>query len=245
MEGTSLITEGLDILSRNGNGDAKIEHLKNSILALKLEELDVDVSSPELMLKDEIALLRSSVDAGVEKIVAATGGSSADGAKLRSLETENKRLRDLLRDAQAELGKGSNPLPPAPPDTGASSGRVVELEAQLKKKDTQLSTQQAEISRLIAASGSSDVTKALEDEIKRLKGQVAALEADNAKAVKDAEARLTARVKEQQEIADKRVAEVENRLEAEKDEMMDAMAQEVEVPAVWRARCLTLSHLCA
>jgi hypothetical protein len=58
---------------------------------------------------------------------------------------------------------------------------------------------------------------------------VAALEQELEKTSQDAEQRLTAKTAELRAQADKRVSEVEERMEAEKEEMMDALAQEVDV----------------
>ena len=220
---TRIVQEGLDIISQNSSVVPKVDKLKKAISDLKLDELDVDVASTQLMLQEELAQLRISIDGGSIK-----GGGGSDTGRVKILEDENKSLRDLLNEAKLELSKGPDAVMPPPPP-GGKSAEVKDLEAQLARKDAQIQSQQSEISKLIAASSAADVTRALEDELKRSKAEVAKLEVELTKTKKDAADQLAAKTKELTELADKRVSEVESRLEAEKDEMMDAMAQEVEV----------------
>jgi kinesin family member C2/C3 len=123
------VQRSLDILgSKSANNDPRVAELKNALLALKLNELEVDVNSPQLMLHDELALLQNYVNLNVGSVlgevhqgssmpipppstnhvhVSAASASSisiaADTEKIRALELENNNLRSLLKEAQSEL----------------------------------------------------------------------------------------------------------------------------------------------
>lgn len=222
-EGIQVIEGGLDTLSHSGSSDPRITQSRKAIEALNLDQIKVDVTSSEVMLRQEIALLQASVDKGLAKVV------GSESSRVKALEEENQSLRELLKSAKAEITRnqgGVVPVVPPPPPSSAPSEdlspRLRDLESKLAIREADIQALQAENSKLIAATSAADVTKALEEKITKL-------EAEIMKARKDADTALAAKIQELTAAADKRVADIESKLESEKDEMMDAMAQEVEV----------------
>lgn len=68
--GVSLVQRSLDLLNTKGNhNDPRIIELKKALLELKLNELDVDVNSSQLMMQEEVTLLRHHVDSEVNKVL--------------------------------------------------------------------------------------------------------------------------------------------------------------------------------
>jgi DNA repair exonuclease SbcCD ATPase subunit len=298
------VSKAIDFLSKSEEGKAK--ELKNALIALKLNDIEVDVSSTQIMLHEELSILRGAAESGVTgsltaiKSVVGYQTSTEDLERIRSLENENSKLRELLKEAQFELTTKpvvvAPPLPPSEPikgkdATGSSeelkavrlnldeksrecdrlakecdgfkreSERLIkevqqatqqqkELTAQLQQsasqtseKDKQLAMQKSQLDKLAVDLGDDSRERALRGEMEAVQrdlqtarsqleaaGQDAAkLQAQLVLINKDAAAKLAVQAAELTAQGDRRVAEAESRLEAEKDEMMEAMAQEVDV----------------
>jgi len=202
-----------------------------------LNDIEVDISSAEVQFSDEMQRLKASIDGS--SFSSSSGSGGADPEALKVLKTENAKLRGLLTEAQAELSKAqTSPSSLFPSQSSSMSTEMEELKSQLrqsealiKQKDEQLQAAQGEIKNLLSAAAANDEEKLLLDEISRVKTEVASLEKQLSDNIKEAEAKLKSKTLELTQIADKRVNEAETRLEAEKEEMMEAMSQEVEVSA--------------
>lgn len=111
------------VILESGRPDAnQLQDLRQSLRNLKLHELEVDVTSAKIPLQQELSMLRSAIENGgvgaaaanVTKNGATNQPPSAETQKLiTSLESENSKLRDLLKEAQRELSMKSNNPPPA------------------------------------------------------------------------------------------------------------------------------------
>jgi chromosome segregation ATPase len=116
---------------------------------------------------------------------------------LKALETENKNLRALLKEAKSSLSQSGNTAPPAPPaassggdtkalenqlrkvqdELEAANARVAQFEATLNTKNSKISSLEEEVSRLRSAAtnsatSGSETAKMLEAEIKKTKAEV-------------------------------------------------------------------------
>lgn len=237
----AVLNEGIELISRH-NSDARISSIKNAISSLNIGELDCDVDSLQILMRQELDIIRQSIDGNVvqaQMSVSSTSApasassvsSSEDIAKLKALEAENSHLRDLLKEAQNSLAKSTTRAPPPPPVVVAPSipDQSAELQANLSRLQGQLLQKESDMS---SVSKSWEVEKAkvsaLQSELAKAKSDISNLEKDLARARREADERLASKTTELTEVANKRVAEAESRLEAEKEEMMDAMAQEVE-----------------
>lgn len=237
--GTTLVKKTLDLVSSSGLKDPRLEELQNGLKSLKLEDLDVDLTSTQISFHEEITLLRSAVNQGIATIEA--GG-----------ELKSPTLTSL-------------PPPPVPPATNVNTATTVEVKEVVKeviKDDPKtlekikalesdnenlrklLKDAQAELAAAIKTSGdlekkleagtkasasaATDATKSLEAELAKATKEIADLNNKLEQVKKEGEDRLAAKVAELTKLADERVSEIETRLETEKDVMMEAMAQEVD-----------------
>lgn len=263
------------------------KEIRNALDALNLNDIQVDVNSTQIMMQEELALLRGATGmAAVPEAApspapvpakraapvppgAANGvTSAADAAKLKKLEEENARLTKELKDAQNKAASAANDVrPPMPPDTAAQDNEIKQLKNELAALKTVQTTQaavgggeikslQTQISELTkqltqkatTISERDSTIDSLNAQLKELgqkaaddkKEMVGKSDLDNAK--KEIVS-LNARIREIEQQAaanlkmrtDELIAKaetdrkaMEERMEAEKDEMMDAMAQEVD-----------------
>lgn len=151
MTSVSLVNKAIDHLNKSGDNDTKAKELRNALAALKLSDIEVDVTSTKVMLYEELALLRGAVDyyeitntSGTKASPATvpansiSAGSAADAARIQALDVENTRLKNLLKEAQAELASAPPPLPApsngAPPAPAAAGGANAEEVKALRKE---------------------------------------------------------------------------------------------------------------
>lgn len=289
-EGEVLINKSVELLASTGrSGDPRIEELKRSLAALKLKDLEVDVSSTQLSLQQELSTLRAAVDNGGVGAVASNGHShhaapaatsERDAEKMRNLETDlrfareqlkaaevdNKSVREQLKAVEADnktvreqLKDTTNRLTAANDSISRANGnaseaaaaeitmlkaQVVSLKKDLGSRDTQIAERDSTITAHLRkiesltaelqskSAAESSTQKALLADVDKAKSDLAQMEAKQVAAAKDWEARYGAKVQEltrANEDKARELQELETRLEAEKEELMDAMAQEVEV----------------
>ena len=102
-----LVNSSLIVLKNEGASTELI----NSLAALDIESLlSVDVKSAQLMMHEEMSILRSAIEngkAGAESLPSTppTGGQDSAASKeaIAQLETENSNLRGLLKELKEEL----------------------------------------------------------------------------------------------------------------------------------------------
>ena len=86
--------------------DPTLSEIKNALLELRLDEIQVDVTSPQLLFAEDLAALRK-LAGGITSSNGSGGGVSSgnggDPERLHSLESENANLRELLQQARMEL----------------------------------------------------------------------------------------------------------------------------------------------
>lgn len=275
-------------MTSTGRGsDPRVEELKRSLGALKLKDIDVDVTSTQLSLQQELSTLRAAVENGGSAPAASNGHgnghtatSERDAERLRNLDTDLKFAREQLKAAEADnksvreqlkvveadnksvreqLKDSTNRLTAANDSISRANGnaseaanaeinmlksQVASLKKDLTSRDTQIAELNATITAHVAkigtltndlqtkAAAGSSKEKALQADVDKARADLAQLEAKNVAVTKEWEARYGAKVQELGRIAEdkaRELQELETRLEAEKEELMDAMAQEVEV----------------
>lgn len=220
------------------------------MIQLDLESLNADVGTFQIMMGDEISLLRNSIDGKAVAAPAApsvgNGANKANDERVRALEADNTKLRGLLKQAQEEISRlqneaSSHVAPPRPPDDSAQvKAEFAAFKAATAKREAELLQQsEAAADAAVARTMDGEVAKVKKDlnavnaELaktkKEMDDKLKAKNAELAKLKKDSDDRYNAKVNQLNEEANRRVAEVETRLEAEKEGMIDAMAQEVEV----------------
>ena len=221
--GISIVKKAVDLIEKDSKSNPRLDELKYALASLKLDEIEIDVQSAQVMMNEELLLLRSSIERGLNGNVLLPPQpppttSVADTTKIKTLESENKELRALLAEAKKDLEANLK-----------KSGKdAIKDNSELAKKDLEIKNLKEEISNLMAAAASVGVQRSLEEEIRTVKVEVAELEKQLERTRKEAEERLAARTAELGAETEKRVREMQTRLEGEKDEMMEAMAQEVE-----------------
>lgn len=184
--GVSLVQRSLDLLNTKGShNDPRVMEIKKAMMELKLNEIEVDVSSTQLMLQDEVSLLRNYVDSSVNKVVGgkqneydvpSTVQNGEDKEKIRSLEGEAAKYKALLRDAQNEINilktsankAASVPVPPpAPLAPSGPTNEEKELRATVAKLESKIIQLEADVKSKNAAVAAKD------EELSRINATVA------------------------------------------------------------------------
>ena len=208
--------------------------------ALKLNELEVDVSSTQIMMHEELSILRGIVDSGVNNVLKtpSSNNNNSDNPRVQTLETENLSLRSLLQEAQNQLASNKTSVANNTGNNSISNenkkiiddlqAKVIHLETQLKDKDSKISAKDDELKILKASSSENATAKGLEIELLRSQKEVSTLKDQLTSMSKDFELKLQTKVKELTVLGDKRVEETQEKAEADKEEMMEALSQEVE-----------------
>lgn len=294
-----LVHKSLELLSNKGNNnDKSVSELYADLESLKLNEIEVDVNSSQILMSEELKLLRKSINDHLSP----HSRSNPDDNEHKSLIDENNNLRSLLLEAKAEIASASQTpnstlvmkdeklierVKALEKQVETQSAQLKVSESKIVEKDRQvqdiLNSQASDSSQLIkelhlkldnlekSNSAKDKELKELESKIAKsssssssLSNELASVEAKlnektneaNDKDVKineltntnkslqseilslqksfdslkkESELTLKNKVKELTELSDKRVKEVTDTLEAEKEVMMDAMSQEVEV----------------
>lgn len=211
----NLVSKTLDVASEVSS-DPTIQSLRKDLKKLKLEDITVDITSTELMMHEEMALLRGAIKGGASVATAVDDvpNDGASSARVKALETENANLRGLLKELKAELnsGKRSGSRSASPVNGDSSSAaEVAELQKELRTKNDIIATQKAELEALQAAvSSNADASSHAIAQTEASKKKIDELKAANAE-------------------LQRRLDEVAAKSTTEKDEFMEAMAQEMEV----------------
>lgn len=239
-----LVNSALIALKNEGASSELI----NALADLNIDNLlSVDVKSSQLMMHEEMALLRSAIESGTHSMASSIAssekfipseGDSASKERVEKLEAENANLKSLLKELKEELVAGNA-------QNQSSSGANEELvslrdstksiEAELKKTQEDLAATKSayeilegEHKALKEAQASlQNGTAASMEEMSSLKAEVATLTTKLENAGKEAE-QSTKNLEKFKLEAEQKAASLEKENEAEKEEMMNAMAQELE-----------------
>jgi outer membrane murein-binding lipoprotein Lpp len=155
----------VDHLNGSDSKDPHVAELKRALEGMKLDDIDVDVNSPQIMMNEEMMLLRASVDRPILELSGSSGSaannnsadkshssgqtSAADAEKLKALEAENKSLRDLLKEAKSSIASQANSIaPPLPPPSGGGSVPDAETLASLREAQQEIETLNSKIAQL-------------------------------------------------------------------------------------------------
>jgi hypothetical protein len=220
---SALVAEAMNLFAKNGASIGELSSIKKSLSELKTKEMDVDVSKWQVIMREEIAKLQANVENSPSV-------QNANSSLVQSLQTEIAKLKKQVKTGGAS---DAPPLPPASngvngPEAEALNRQIRQLKDEITQKDKKIAQQSSEIEAANARSGAS------------ANEQVSMLQTQMKKQKEEAAVTLAAREKELSRLADERVKEVEGRMEQEKDEMMDAMAQEVCGMRV----CLSCRYMC-
>ena len=176
-------------------------------------------------MSNELAALRGSLDGVAPPPPGEPASSSVDRERLAAMEAENRRLQSLVAEAQGQLSAAAAGKKEAEAAKSSWAEEISALNALVQQKDEALTKSEAKL-----AAANAELSEAQ----RRLKA------ADEASAAKDnAEAAGLRKELEQarSELASLRAARdaaaaqvkaLEERLVSEKEELMEAVAQEVE-----------------
>ena len=99
---SDLVAKAVDAM---GGNNPKLLEIQKSFQELNLAEIQVDVTSPQLLFGEDLAVLRKAIGGGVitSSNGSSSGGGGGDSMRVQSLESENANLRELLQQAKTEL----------------------------------------------------------------------------------------------------------------------------------------------
>ena len=96
---SDLVAKAVDAM---GGNSPKLMEIQKSFQELNLDEIQVDVTSPQLLFGEDLVVLRKAVG-GVVMSTTSSGNSGGDSIRVQTLESENANLRELLQQAKTEL----------------------------------------------------------------------------------------------------------------------------------------------
>jgi len=235
--GASLVNKSIDLLSNKDLiNDNKANELKNALLSLKLDEIEVDVNSTQIMMHEELSILRGAIDSN--DIPASNRSSnnvnnsnsnntSISKEQIQLYENEINKYKDLYDqtkfqlESQYKLNQSSD-----------LKESIKELQEKLLQKDNIIKSKDNEISSLqieINNSRAIQVDKSqLENQMSSLTEQITSLELKLSNSKTESNKILQKEINELNNRNNKRIEELQAKAEAEKEEMMEAMSQEIE-----------------
>lgn len=201
----------VDAVNKANASKTSIADLKKVLDKINLGEIEVDVKSTQLMMHEELAKLRGAVENGSTSTGAVSSsnsvGNSELNAKIKSLERENKELKDAAGDAGKEIAKLKS-AGTAMVSNESNTTATLQLKEQeikrLKESETSFKGSSEEKSKTISKQNLE--LEKLKSDLSTTKKELQDLKQSSVEAIKDAETRA----------------------EAEKEEIMEAMAQEVD-----------------
>lgn len=214
--GTSLVAKAVEMLANTGSTkDDKILELRKALKALKLEDIEVDVTSSQLLMSEELALLRNATNG----LTPSQNGGNSD--RMKGIEAENSDLRGLLEQAKLELSKisGSSSTSKSAASSTKDQSHIQNLTKELenlksiiKDKELIINHQLKKIEILENSSSSPVVSSTDSEEVKNLHARILLMEnvAEIAKSESVKQLALNAQ------------------LESEKEEMEEEMAKELD-----------------
>jgi kinesin family protein C2/C3 len=244
---TKVVDGGMDIIFRTNNNDPRLLQIKTDIAALRLDDLHVDPSTFQTMMKEELDVLSRSVNGTLPTNGSVSSGNSSAQvgaavdsaetlARIKTLEQDNTSLRELLKEAQASLTKSqaawqqqqapkSAVMPPPPPTADNSAAiadlqsKISELQGKLADTNTQLANKDKEIASL---------SKALSDRTNELNSALAkASDADLARSLQGEVSKMKSDVASLESELKKARKEGEERVAAKQREMTALTTEKV------------------
>lgn len=214
------MSKTIDVASESSS-DPALQSLRKDLKKLRLDDIAVDVTSVELAMHEEMAILRGAIKNGAASVTTGLDdvGGGDSSARVKALESENGNLRGLLKELKAELNSGKRSSSRSASPVLVDSGDNTELQKELQAKDEVIAAQKAEIETL-KTGASSAATAANDASAKKIKE----LEVANAE-------------------LQGRLDEITKKAEKEQNEMMEVMAQEIEVCFILHLDCSAV--LCA
>jgi kinesin family protein C2/C3 len=244
-----VINKAALYLNEVGGSDSQAKDLKAALAKVNLEELHVDVVATRIQLQDELSQLRAAIEnngslpanAVTVEVVSSVPSPELE-AKLneqsetiKSLEADNQKLRDLLREAKNEITTQAA-KPTGFADVDRLGKEVAKLKDSLSDAEVQLTTKDSQISSLrtevesqkrIVSLEQAEKTK-LQAEISALQAKHAALEIEIAQEKSSSESAVANKIKAVNDAAERKLRETVEHYEQEKKELEDAMAAEIE-----------------
>jgi DNA repair exonuclease SbcCD ATPase subunit len=173
-----LVTKASSYLETK-NSDAKAKELLSALKSLKLEEVEVDVTSTKMELHDELSRLRSVVEGnGPPPAAAFTPAASApplatmshaDTGKMKGLETENAKLLQQIAELKNELSTATETVS----QHQQSSQHLAKHQQQSSQNQEEINKLKKEIDQL--NSKSKETTQQKDSEISDLNDQLKAI----------------------------------------------------------------------
>jgi chromosome segregation ATPase len=191
-----------------------------------------------------------------------TKSKDTTGSKDEELKAVRKDFDDMSRECERlvkecdgfkrESERLTKEVEQATKQQKELTAQLQQTAVQTSDKDKQLATQKSQLDKLAVDLGDDSRERALRGEVEGVQrdlqtvrsqleaaGQdIVKLQAQLVQTNKDASVKLSAQAADLTAQGDRRVAEAESRLEAEKDEMMEAMAQEVDVRPLFIIFCV-------
>lgn len=229
-----LVLKATDQLEAPRPDPNRIRDLRQGLKNLKLHELEVDVTSTQIALQKELTILRSAADQGVLPQQSAStspvtvptnshANPSPETTKMiATLEADNHKLRELLKEAQKELSAKTTVSPPPPPVPTVPTVPLSEVQRYkeeielLKDQIMQLNSQMADRDQQLEEVQRSQ-RLSQNEAVQKLQQQLQQAEQEKAKALKAAEAQHA-----------KAMADLEASFATEREEMEQALAEELE-----------------
>lgn len=229
----------------------KLKDLEVDVNSTKLT-LQEELSTLRASIDNGGVIAKQGVTAPPPPVTSNTGSNAKDLEKIKLLEAENKTMREQLKDSQSRLDAANDAIAKASGNAAESAKMEIQSlkkqledskkditsrDSQIIEKDNTISSHLKKIDSLTkdaqtknAADSSKE--KALQADIESTKATIAQLEAKLTASTKEWESKVNAKSQELLQLSESKAQELralEERLEAEKEEMMEAMAQEIEV----------------
>mmetsp|Transcript_24427 Transcript_24427/g.35895 ORF Transcript_24427/g.35895 Transcript_24427/m.35895 type:complete len:507 (-) Transcript_24427:905-2425(-) len=246
-----LVQKTLEALSSSTDSD-ELSDLHKQLQKLHLDDIRVDVSSTELMMHEEMELLRKAINKNTLQPSSLPSsvddGDDSKDSRVKVLESENANLRGLLKELKAELlnaGKRKDGDSPSTPvvDSEQSVKQSKEIERlkkeldqskkSLQEKDEEVRAALEEVEALRSSGGNTESALAEHKaEIKALKTEMETLKQSSASGAEET-GMLKKQIKELQDAIEdekKATAEQVSKFNAEKKELEHKL-QEVQKAA--------------
>ena len=173
--GESIVQKTIDLLSATNSKDPQLKELKNSLMALKLKDIEVDINSTQVQLFGEISALRTSILQGNSPNIEGLSDRDAMLKEKETMDTTIKALEQKLRDSESKtkcLHDEMEALKKAPTNAAANPGTNTELESQIADLKSEV---QALKIQLVSKE---DMEKSHASEVNSLKSEIQVLKAE-------------------------------------------------------------------
>jgi hypothetical protein len=97
------VEESLQIIRKNNGRNAQLISLGKELEELKIEDLDVDEAVTVTHAREEVMLLKKSIEGGGITAADLGGGGGVSSEELAAATADNAKLRKLLEEAQKAI----------------------------------------------------------------------------------------------------------------------------------------------